>query len=29
MGFAFIKYEDQKSTILAIDNMNGVEVTFK
>ena len=23
MGFAFLAYENQKSTILAIDNMNG------
>ena len=26
LGFAFIKYEDWKSTILAVDNMNGVEI---
>ena len=26
MGFAFIKYEDWRSTILAVDNMNGVEI---
>lgn len=25
-GFAFIKYEDQRSTILAVDNMNGTEL---
>lgn len=25
-GFAFVKYEDQKSTILAVDNFNGVKV---
>ena len=24
--FAFLKYEDQRSTILAVDNMNGVQV---
>jgi RNA-binding motif X-linked protein 2 len=26
MGFAFLAYEDQRSTILAIDNMNGWEM---
>eukprot|EP01138_Halocafeteria_seosinensis_P003464 gb/GECG01003540.1/.p1 GENE.gb/GECG01003540.1/~~gb/GECG01003540.1/.p1 ORF type:complete len:302 (+),score=51.69 gb/GECG01003540.1/:1-906(+) len=26
MGFAFVKYEDWRSTILAVDNMNGVEI---
>jgi len=25
-GFAFIGYEDQRSTILAVDNMNGVQI---
>lgn len=25
-GFAFIKYEDNRSTILAVDNMNGVKL---
>lgn len=25
-GFAFLKYEDQRSTILAVDNMNGSEL---
>lgn len=25
-GFAFLKYEDQRSTILAIDNFNGTEI---
>lgn len=25
-GFAFVKYENQKSTILAVDNFNGVTV---
>lgn len=25
-GFAFIKYEDQRSTILAVDNFNGVKL---
>ena len=26
-GFAFLKYEDQRSTILAVDNFNGAKVT--
>jgi RNA-binding motif X-linked protein 2 len=26
MGFAFIKYEDQRSTILAVDNFNGISL---
>ena len=25
-GFAFIKYEDQRSTVLAVDNLCGIEV---
>lgn len=25
-GFGFIKYEDQRSTILAVDNFNGIEL---
>ena len=25
-GFAFIAYEDQRSTNLAVDNFNGIEV---
>lgn len=25
-GFAFIGYEDQRSTILAVDNLNGAKV---
>ncbi|CAI4064919.1 U2 snRNP complex subunit IST3 SKDI_09G1680 [Saccharomyces kudriavzevii IFO 1802] len=25
-GFAYLKYEDQRSTILAVDNLNGVKV---
>lgn len=25
-GFAFLKYEDQRSTVLAVDNMNGARV---
>lgn len=24
-GFAFLKYEDQRSTVLAVDNFNGVK----
>ena len=26
MGFAFVKYEDQRSTILAVDNFNGIKL---
>jgi RNA-binding motif X-linked protein 2 len=26
MGYAFVKYEDQRSTILAVDNFNGVKL---
>ena len=26
MGFAFLAYEDQRSTVLAIDNFNGIEL---
>lgn len=26
MGFGFLKYEDQRSTVLAVDNLNGVEI---
>jgi len=26
-GFAFIAYEDQRSTVLAVDNFNGTKVT--
>lgn len=26
-GFCFICYEDQRSTILAVDNFNGIKVT--
>lgn len=26
MGFAFVKYEDQRSTILAVDNVNGTKL---
>lgn len=26
-GFAFLCYEDQRSTILAVDNLNGVKIT--
>ena len=25
-GFCFVAYEDQRSTILAVDNLNGFEV---
>ena len=25
-GFAFVMYEDQRSTVLAVDNMNGAQV---
>lgn len=25
-GFAFVKYEDQRSTVLAVDNFNGIKV---
>lgn len=25
-GFGFLKYEDQRSTVLAVDNLNGVEI---
>ncbi len=25
-GFAFLAYEDQKSTVLAVDNLNGIEL---
>lgn len=28
-GFAFIKYEDQRSTILAVDNFNGIKLLGK
>ena len=28
-GFCFICYEDQRSTILAVDNLNGVKVSLK
>jgi RNA recognition motif-containing protein len=27
-GFGFICYEDQRSTILAVDNFNGIKVIF-
>jgi len=29
LGYAFIKYEDQRSTILAVDNFNGTELLGK
>jgi RNA recognition motif-containing protein len=25
-GFGFVMYEDQRSTVMAVDNMNGAEV---
>ena len=28
-GFAFIGYEDQRSTILAVDNFNGAQVCYQ
>ena len=28
LGFAFLAFEDQRSTVLAIDNMNGWEMTL-
>ena len=27
-GFCFICYEDQRSTILAVDNLNGIKVSI-
>jgi RNA-binding motif X-linked protein 2 len=27
-GYAFLQYEDQRSTILAVDNLNGATVSF-
>lgn len=27
-GFSFICYEDQRSTILAVDNLNGIKVSL-
>lgn len=27
-GFAFVSYEDQRSTIVAVDNLNGAMVTL-
>ena len=27
-GYAFIAYEDQRSTVLAVDNLNGAKVLF-
>lgn len=26
-GFAFLQYEDQRSTVLAVDNLNGATVS--
>ncbi len=28
-GFGFIGYEDQRSTILAVDNLNGIKVCHR
>lgn len=28
-GFCFLCYEDQRSTALAVDNLNGIKVSFK
>lgn len=28
-GFAFLMYEDQRSTVLAVDNLNGAQVLGK
>lgn len=27
-GYGFLAYEDQRSTILAVDNFNGIKVSF-
>ena len=27
-GFAFVCYEDQRSTVLAVDNLNGSKVMY-
>lgn len=27
-GFCFVCYEDQRSTVLAVDNLNGIKVTI-
>lgn len=27
-GFAFLQYEDQRSTVLAVDNLNGSKVSI-
>ena len=27
-GYGFIAYEDQRSTVLAVDNFNGIKVSF-
>lgn len=29
LGYAFLKYEDQRSTILAVDNFNGIRLLGK
>jgi len=28
-GYGFLCYEDQRSTILAVDNFNGIKVCFQ
>ena len=28
-GFAFLCYEDQRSTVLAVDNLNSIKVTLQ
>lgn len=27
-GYCFLCYEDQRSTVLAVDNLNGIKVSF-
>jgi len=29
LGYGFIKYEDQRSTVLAVDNFNGTKVILR
>lgn len=29
MGFAFVAYEDQRSTVLAVDNLSGAKVAHR
>lgn len=28
-GFCFLAYEDQRSTVLAVDNLNGIKVRYR